>query len=322
MSEISQFMKIALALFFASFPFLSIPANASQDCQEKLAKAICIVNSPVKEPDRYKPNRPCIEGETKRYSVQVLDAYGSFPAPVKKILCSVQTIYIEKDFFGTAWSAAVDESDPQEMLLGLNIRELDAQLRLESFLSWFEQLSFGGAKDFTISPLLPMISIDPPRWKSATFLTNTLLHESGHLLDYKYGFNKFVCSDPNKCKPLPGSWGEIAWLSNSTPRPDNDFDQRPLICINRCQAVHLDPKKSTEFYRDLFQSGFVSQLSAISPMEDFAETFSLYERINAMDQQINLKDTNGNLYDVKLVLKSDPLKQKVKFIENILKELK
>lgn len=314
-------MKQAFLLFISLLPSALVIA-AEQHCEEKLVQAICVVDPPASEPDRYKPSRPCLSEETRAYGSAILEAYRSFPKLVKTALCSVQNLYIEKQFFGTAWSAPVNENAPQSMLLGLNKREMDAQLKLEPFSSWFEQLSFGGPKDFTVSPLLPTIAIEPRRWKSATYLIDTLLHEAGHLLDYKYGFNKFICSSPNMCKPAPGSWTEIAWLSSAVPRPENDFDQRRFICINNCQSTHLDPKKSAEFYEDLHKSGFVSQLSAISPLEDFAETFSLYVKIHVLGQQIHWRDSRGNIYDAKLVLNSMPLKQKITFLESHLKELK
>lgn len=293
---------------------------AGDNCQEKLSRAICIVDSPATETDRYKPHRPCVEEDTTKYTSQILAAYAFFPQIVQAALCSIQNLYIEKQFFGTAWSAPINEQVPQAMLLGLNKREMDAELRLEPFLSWFEQLSFGGAKNFSVSPYLPTTTVEPSRWKSATFLIDTLLHEAGHLLDYKNHFNKFECSSQT-CKPASDSWAEIAWLSDLKPRPENDFGQRKSICINNCQANHLDPKRSADFYKRLHQSGFVTQLSAINPMEDFAETFSLYEKTHALGQNIYWHDAQGNTYNAKFVLRSNSLKQKVKFIESHLKGL-
>jgi hypothetical protein len=247
----------------------------------------------------------------------ILSAYQVFPGFIKSALCSVQSLYIEKKFFGTAWSAPVDEDRPQDMLLGLNQRELDAQLKLEPFLSWFEQLSFGGATDFKVLPHLPTVTVNPHRWKQMTFLVDTLAHEAGHLLDYKNRFNSFICDIAGSCQPAPGSWTEISWLSESEPLPENDFAERKLICINNCQSDHLDPQRADQFYTILHQSGFVSQLAAINSMEDFAETFSLYVKLKYLGQKIEWNDAKGNVYDGGKILNSRPLQQKLKYLESI-----
>lgn len=95
---------------------------------------------------------------------------------------------------------------------------------------------------------------------------------------------------------------------------------RPIATYKLNQAITLDAR----FKIDVIElpAGFVSQLSTISPMEDFAETFSLYVKIHVLGQQIHWRDSQGNIYDAKLVLNSTPLKQKITFLESHLKELK
>lgn len=282
--------------------------------EAKLSDAICLVEAPTNESDRYKPNRTCLPGG-EVYAAQVLEAYRSFPLFVQQELCSVKFLYIEKQFFGAAWSSPVEESNPNEMMIGLNQRELDSRLTLDPFLTWFEQLSFGGKTDFSTSQGLPSISIRPKGWASSTYLIDTLLHETGHLVDFRSHFNRSDCKRPDDCQPSAGSWTEIGWKNESTPKPENDFPDRKFICINSCGSTHLDPKEAPKFYRSLYRGGFVSQLSALNSMEDFAESFSLYVKEKYLGFHTELDDGQGHHYTSTSTFDSKEFEAKRNYLE-------
>jgi hypothetical protein len=310
-------MKI---IFVAIFLLVSFNALSSEiDCRTSLKQAICLVNAPVKESDRYKPNRSCLVGG-ERYEDQILEAYDAFPNFVQAALCTVKFLYIETNFFGSAWSAPIDESNPQDMMIGLRQHELDSKLKLESFLSWYEQLSFGGLKDFTPLPYLPSINITPQKWVQSTYLIDTLLHEVGHLLDYKNFYNQIKCDSQNHCSHVPGSWGDISWQTDSLPKEEFDFPERKLICINNCTTTYLDPSRASEFYLNLHENGFISQLAAIHPMEDFAESFKYYVLEKYMGIKNTWDDKLGHIYNSADIINSKSFENKKIYLDNILKK--
>ena len=94
-------------------------ATASRNkCRIHIRQILCLVDGPTTEANRYKDHRHCLKNSA-RYAPQVLEAYDQFPGFAQEAVCGLKKIYIEKDFFGPAWSALDDESDPTTGLIGL-----------------------------------------------------------------------------------------------------------------------------------------------------------------------------------------------------------
>lgn len=251
---------LSFFLFFSA----TILAAPLHPCLKVASEAICEVAPPLKEADRYKDQRTCLMTDTSRYQQKIAQAFALYPELVKQQFCHLKKIYLEQDFFGPAWSAPVDEMNPQEILMGLRKKDLDQELNLEEYFSWFERQSFGGSK-------LVRVNITPALISKLAPLTFTLLHEIGHAVDYRERHNREK-NDPQ----FPSSWTALHWQDLEVVKTEFDFPQRKKICLNHCRGVYLDQKKSHSFYQKLQRHGFISQLSALNAREDFADSFAHY----------------------------------------------
>lgn len=61
------------------------------------------------------------------------------------MFCSLNYIFIEKEFFGTAYASPLKDSNGNIIgaMMGIRQSVLDENLNLETWASWKEQLSFG-----------------------------------------------------------------------------------------------------------------------------------------------------------------------------------
>lgn len=275
-------------------------------CRNHIRKIVCLVDAPSKEPDRYKDHRACLKSSA-HYARQVLEAYNQFPSFAQQAVCGLQKIYIEKDFFGPAWSALDDESDPTTGLIGLRKMELDLKPGLQKYNSWFEQQSFGGLPLVKLKPGLPVVVVNPRSKRKTTFLVYTLLHEVGHIFDYQKKFNGSAS---------PKDWTALSWFDLQNPKPELDFPDRKKICLNNCNGIFLPTAQAGDLYRSLYSHGFISQLSAINAMEDFAETFAVYTATKYMGLQFEIQTAEGIKFNLEDILASREFSAKKKFLND------
>ena len=281
------------------------------NCRKRIETILCLAPAPKKESDRYKDGRPCLEG-ADQYLAEVLDAYDRYPSRVQSEICGLKKFYIEKNGIGPAWSGLDDDNDPGSGMIGLRKAELDANVGLEQYNSWFEQQSFTESKDFTAKPDLPNVKVSFEKNQTASWLTYTLLHETGHIIDYKRKFDDEKCG--SGCKPSPTSWTTISWLDASHPRPEADFEMRSSICLNNCKGKFISSKNATRLYDSIYAHGFISQLAALNPMEDFAESFATYIAAEQMGIHFVVQANKGTRYNLDDVLKSKPFAPKLAFL--------
>ena len=290
---------------------LSVHAAAIENCQDHISSIVCLVDSPLKESDRYKDGRQCLSGSDK-YAEPILDAYKAFPSFVQKTLCSLKKIYIEKSFFGPAWSGLADDNDPTSGIIGIRQKELDAKISAELYQSWYEQQSFGLKDNFEVVPDLPLVTILPLQRFKLRGYVYTILHEIGHILDYQRKFNDSECV--KDCIPNPQNWTAISWISTQVPKPSSDFKLRSSICLNNCQGKFISASDANELYTSIYQHGFVSQLAALNSMEDFAESFAVFISSKYMNLHFGIYLKSGESYQLDEVLKSKEFKEKLKFL--------
>lgn len=297
------------------------PGQSSESCHQNIREAVCLVDPPHEEKNRYKDGRICLSGG-QRYYQQIIEAYDTFPEFAQKIVCSLRKIYIEKDFFGPAWSALDDDNNPNSGLIGLRKKDLDTHLGVEDYNSWFEQQSFGGSQDYNISTRLPMTIVLPENKKSLGFLSYTFLHEIGHILDYQQHFNQVDCSSISGfCKSRPGSWTALSWMYIESPKAENDFAQRKDICLNACHGEYLSMTDADNFYKTLHENGFISQLSALNAREDWAEAFAIYVSTKYMDIHYKIVLPTGVEYKLDDVLNSNVFLAKNRYLEKVVRSL-
>jgi len=286
-------------------------------CHQKIRDIICLVNPPLDEKNRYKDGRTCLSGGDQ-YQQAIIDAYDAFPGFAQKVICSLKKIYIENNFYGSAWSALADDNDPDSGLIGIRKKDLDAHLGLQDYNSWFEQQSFGGSDDFKISPTLPVVKVYPKSKKDAGFLTYTLLHEVGHILDFQHHFNRVMCRmDGTDCYAMPDGWTVLGWMDLNSANAASDFPGRKQICLNACHGKFLSVTNMDRFYDTLFKHGYISQLAALDSMEDWAEVFAIYVNAKYMNIHYKIVLPSGKEYILDDILNSEPMKAKKDFIERL-----
>ena len=88
----------------------------------------------------------------------------------------------------------------------------------------------------------------------------------------------------------------------AAPKSNFDFPLRKSICLNNCNGNYINPAKAGDFYNVLYGHGFISQLSALNAMEDFAESFAIFVSLNFMAThfEVALPNNTSNPLDEKL----------------------
>jgi hypothetical protein len=292
---------------------VSTYANDIEKCAEHIKAIVCLVDSPSKEGDRYKDGRTCLV-ESSNYVTPILKAYEHYPGFVQTAICDLKKIYIERSFFGPAWSALAKENDLHSGLIGLRQKELDSDLPISTYTTWFEQQSFGAKDNFEVDPKLPRVKVLTNQNPEPRGVAYMLLHEVGHIFDYQQKFNDETCL--KDCKPDQKSWTAISWNSIETPKPFADFPIRKSICINNCQGKFLKRSDSNKIYNDIYNHGFISQLATLNAMEDFAESFAVYVSSKYMNIHYEIHFIDGVRYNLDDNLKAKKFEKKLKFLES------
>jgi hypothetical protein len=307
-------MKIIHFIFTLLVSLHLTPAEASDSkaCRQYVKTIVCLVDAPSQEPDRYKDSRKCLSGSSK-YIAPVLETFDAYPPFVQEAVCGLKKIYIEKSFFGPAWSSLAIDSDPNSGLIGLRQSDIDAAIPAALYQSWFEQQSFGGKDDFHIDPDLPVVEIISPKTDALSGLTYSLLHEIGHIFDYQNKFNDETCL--KGCTPGSVSWTTLSWLSIQDPKPNSDFGLRSSICLNNCNGKFISPTNADLLYKEIYQHGFISQLGSVNAMEDFAESFAFYVSATYLEKHFEIHTKSGSTYKLDDVLTSKSFESKLNFLK-------
>jgi hypothetical protein len=180
--------------------------------------------------------------------------------------------------------------DPSKFsgLIGLRQILIENNYDATSVLGWKEQKVFGlKAEPFIHLPEGPRVSMTMPNSLSA--LQFLLIHEIAHILDFINSANDFdipeaahACTT-NECyfeylrdaKPRLGSWSELSWATALQPKMEQSFPLWSKLCFYNC-SENLEPADIEEFYGQIAPTNFPSTYAAVSPYEDFAESFTFY----------------------------------------------
>jgi len=294
-------------------------------CRDNIAKVICLVEPTPKDKDP--DQRECLTGG-EIYAIYFERLYDNYPPALQKMFCSLKKIYIEKEFFGTAYAGgSYDQNYKMDgAILGIRQSVLDQNLNHSDWASWKEQLSFGGVTDsYTVTPDLPQIQTTSET-NPDTFLYFLIAHEFGHLFDFANEINKAKnCSEPQNdddfpiCEMEEGGWGAISWHTDVNPKSSNEFPLRSSLCFYRCDGKPLSKLEVPQVYSDLSKTDFISMYAATGPYDDFADSiayFLIAQNLNA-DYLINKK--KKKTYDVMAKLRSPLFSKKFNYIENFLK---
>lgn len=293
-------------------------------CRDQIKTAICLVD-PMKEGEDFK-TRKCQEGSLS-YASYFESLYDNYPPAMQKMFCSLNRIFIEKQFFGTAYASSIydQEGNRNGALIGIRKSVLDESLKLTTWSSWKEQLSFGGVTDsYTVTSDLPQV-VTSSNSTTNDFLYFVITHEFGHLFDFANNLNEQVnCPEPSdedeepECVMKEGSFGAISWETDRKPKSENEFLNRNGLCFYACEGKTLSKDDVPLLYKSILNTDFISTYGAVQPWDDFAESLAYFTIDQKLQAKYILDTRQGQYYDSILKLKSPIFEKKLKYIQEFL----
>ena len=291
------------------------------DCRAKIRSIMCLVE-PAEEGQDSEMRLCQTGGENYAHFFETL--FDFFPPVLRQMFCSLDKIFIEKKFIGTAYAGIL--KDPSGNVTGgvMGIRKsvLDEGLDLATWASWKEQLSYGGVTD-SYTPLshLPMIETSSEMTKVNDFLYFVVAHEFGHILDFTNEINKTKnCPDllgeqvPPECDMDENSWGGIGWATDRRPKTENDFFNRSFLCFYWCNGNSIASENVPRLYSDLFKTDFISTYATTQPWDDFADSFAYFLMNKNLNTTYLIHTNQGTSYDIMAKLRSPVWNKKFQFL--------
>lgn len=308
------------------FQFLIDPTV--EDCRAHIKDVMCLVE-PGADGEEAGTPRPCLKGGQK-YAAYFEQLYDRFPSALQKMFCSIDTIFIEKAFFGTAYAGVKRDRDGHIVgaVMGIRQSALDEELNLKTWAGWKEQLSFGASTEkYEVHKHLPLVAT--PGSKGVNdFLYFVVAHEFGHIFDFTNELNKTnpkKCSEATdggpECEMEKGSWGALSWKSELTPLKKNDFTHRDGLCFYWCKDKPLEADAISAVYDGLARTDFLSIYATTQPWDDFADSLAYYLLDKELRQPYVIERPDGVKHDVMVKLGSKKFAAKKKYIEQFLQRV-
>jgi hypothetical protein len=274
--------------------------SPATDCRANIRAVTCRV-APQSKNQENDPRilRPCL-GDEASFITELQKVHDELPPKLRKMFCHLRKIYIEEEFYATAYASRFietyrDEKSLERVRLKGNILGLSRQKVFESkhtlseWLNRKEQTLFGMKMEDPLSPEIPQLDYQYIGVKANPLLIDVVIHEFGHLLDSAHRFVKYEtpfddkCLDDDnnspECKPrLTGLWASIGWSPDGTIRPEDRYFGDYAPCYYDCPAEkQLHVSQAVPLYRAFIaKSSFVSVYASVDAAEDFAETFLFY----------------------------------------------
>jgi len=322
------------SIFKGSIP--SIPYDV-EACRKRIEELVCLVDPEVQGEDSIA--RPCLTEVDTTPAVKSLQAtYDAYPPALQKTFCSLGRIFLEKKSVGTAYAGTTP--DGSQSIMGFRAELLLGNApSLSSWVSWKEQLSFGGPKDYTTrDDLVKVESTSTLAAPANDFVYFVIAHEFGHVLDFQHKVNDWACVEvgdkhEKECTPKSGSWPELSWsksyqnkeipaddpwgLSLWVPNESAAFVNRGELCFYGCPAGHGTPSLMLGLYTDLQAGTFLTSYSATNAWDDFAEAVAFYAgtRYTNMQYKVKLPDET-EFHLAEKYLNSDQFRAKREWVEN------
>lgn len=294
------------------------------NCRDQIKKVICLAEPSQTGQDPQK--RPCLDGSLS-YATYFEDLYDHYPPSLQKIFCSIDHIFVEKKFFGTAYAAPLMglNGEMTGVMMGIRQSILDQNLSLSTWASWKEQLSFGGLSDsYAVQDNLPKIQTSSST-QSNELIYFVISHELGHIFDFANHLNQTQKCKPNntvpeseECELAPNSWGALSWQTTLKPKPEYEFNNRAGLCFYDCKTHTLSPNDVPDLYSRLSQTNFISTYATTQPWDDFADSFAYYLVAKNLNISYIINTQQGQSYDIIQKLKSPIFVEKYGFIESFL----
>ncbi len=262
------------------------PPTDLKDCRARIQKAICWVE-PFSNDDEQagERERPCLAGGEK-FATAFEGHFDRSPDFIKQMYCHVDKLWIEKDFYATAYASPVMVNDVM-VGGGVGVRQeiLESNMPFDAWISWKEETSFGGPTK-TSGKSLDLIHYKSNRNTKEFFFDYVMSHEFGHLFDFANNLNQIsdcrwerqpdgTYKQIGDCKPLANSWTEISWADVQTPKAEYIYPYRDELCFYFCNGKFISPDHAADLFAGLAQTNFHSTYASSGMMEDWAEAFAL-----------------------------------------------
>ena len=289
------------------------------DCRANIKTATCVVAPLTKEQENEdtSPTRPCLGGEEK-YQAVFESLYDHYPSSLQKMFCSIRHIYIEKEFFATAYAGSVHDKEGKILpgvILGIRKSVIDENLSFPIWSSWKEQLSFGGdSKSYSPQSNLPTYSSTSPG--EINFLLYFIIaHEFGHFFDFANNVNEFENCENGTCSAV-AEWSKFSWSTMFKAIPAQNFSGREKLCFYRCESF-IEKSAIDDLYLGLDKSNFISTYAASNPYDDFAESVAYYAAARNLKAEINLHTNEQTKYDLIQKLNSAQFSSKLDYVDKM-----
>ncbi len=294
--------------------------QSDHSCRAQIRSKTCLVR-PTRPGEENKPRECLVEKNLDTAILELEKLYDSYPNFLQKVFCSLSAIYIEKEFFGTAYAGITH--DGTQAVMGIRESaivpaENEAPISMSRWISWKEQLSWGGQRSgYPVRDDLVKVDVAMNSNGANDFLFFVVAHEFGHIIDFSNLANATTCSsDSQLCLPNPASWTELSWKSQkmdySFPYPAEDpwglmqwellpdaiFQHRIELCFYACPANHGAPEKMFPLYESLQASSLLTTYSATNPWDDFAEAVAFYAGVEYADMQYMVRLPSGHVFDL------------------------
>lgn len=310
-------------------------------CRARIEELVCLVDPEVEGEDTMA--RPCLTELDTTPAVKSLQAtYDAYPPALQKTFCSLGRVFLEKKSLGTAYAGTTP--DGSTYIMGFRAELLLGNaLSLSKWVSWKEQLSFGGAKDYTTrDDLVKIESTSTLPAPANDFVYFVIAHEFGHILDMQHKVNDWDCVEvenkEKECTPKAGSWPELSWSKSypnkETPADDpwrltlwvpNEsaaFANRNQLCFYACPEGHGTPSLMLPLYTDIQAGSFLTTYSATNAWDDFAETVAFYAGTRYTNMQYKVKLPTETEFDLsEKYLSADQFRSKREWVENFFKSI-
>ena len=319
------FATVAPANWKANVALIST-GNDLADCEQSLGQAVCETDASSDEIQSNLLGVQC-SSNSKQYLPTLMKIVREMPERIRPSICSVYRLFISDNIASTAYASPILSSitgEIQGAYIGSRKSTFLRQPSIQALATWKEQLVFGGSQNFlSYDPRLVQISYG----LKTTVVDNdalfyVLVHELGHLIDFKNSINQTDCGDglhsrDSECRPLPDSWGALSWEKSGAPLSGYEYYMREFFCFYGCNS-HVDMKNATSIYQSMQQSAFLTSYSGVNPMEDFAEFWAWYVMIHNKDPHFKISVPGESEIDMNIAFTQNPkIMRKLDYIDRL-----
>lgn len=291
-------------------------------CRQSIRPKMCLVDP---QPEGESGPRPCLAGGDA-YAPQLEAIFDAYPAALQRIFCSLNRIYVEKDFVGTAYAGSGTYAPGKYgAIMGIRQSVLDERLTLAHWASWKEQLAFGAnPKSFELLEGKPTVTASLKNPLVHDFLYFVIAHEFGHILDFANAANRFECEGEHmvnqplyNCVPT-GPWSKLSWTDTEVPAEGKNYTYRDDFCFYWCNGQFPGLAHMGDMYRNLWNTTFLSSYASKNAYDDLAETMAYVVGSDEQDLRFEL-NIEGTTYDSIAKLYLPRLDEKREWMREFLK---